>query len=109
MTDDRQSLGEDEGEQELLHSSQVFLTELERLGELETRKRDMSPDDRQRVPLAHEIEDVTVGLVSLSRYQTRLIKLEQELRGDGRAADRNPQVVLAEWRAAERGSTRPGR
>jgi len=89
------------GQEELERSSQVFLTEIERLKELELSKIDLAPGDDSRTMLAKEIEDITVGLLSLGRYQTRLVQLEAE--AVGRAGDgvREPALILQEWRAAE--------
>ena len=89
-------------EQELQRSSDEFLGELERIDGMERRKRDMSALDDQRVPLAHAIEDATIGLVGLSRYQTRLIEMEHQAASDGGQPSRKPAHILDEWRAAER-------
>jgi len=89
-------------EQELQRSSEIFLTELDRVEAMERRKRDMSGRDEKRAPLAHEIEDATIGLVGLSRYQTRLIEMEVQSLGGPEAATRKPADILADWRAAER-------
>jgi hypothetical protein len=89
-------------EEELLRSSDVFLTELDRVDVMERRKREMSGSDDERVPLAHEIEDATIGLVGLSRYQTRLVEMESQSLGGADGSGRKPAVILEEWRAAER-------
>jgi hypothetical protein len=92
----------DASELELQRSSHEFLGELGRLDQMERRKQEMSPRDDQRGPLAREIEDATIGLVGLSRYQTRLIEMEKQALGeDGRPARRAAEI-LDEWRAAER-------
>jgi hypothetical protein len=91
----------DASELELQRSSQEFLAELGRLDQMERRKQTMSPSDDQRGPLAHEIEDAAIGLVGLSRYQTRLVEMERQALGeDGRRA-RRAADILDEWRAAE--------
>jgi hypothetical protein len=89
-------------EQELQRSSQEFLGELERIDGMERRKREMPPRDDERAPLAHEIEDATIGLVGLSRYQTRLVEMEQQSLGEVGQSIRKPARILDEWRAAER-------
>jgi hypothetical protein len=89
-------------EQELQRSSTQFLGELGRLDVMERRKAEMSPRDDERVPLAREIEDATIGLVGLSRYQTRLIELEKQSMGEEAQPGRKPADILEEWRAAER-------
>jgi hypothetical protein len=91
-------------EAELMRSSAVFLTELERIAEMERRKRALAPGDAERPGLAHEIEDATGELLALSRYQTRLIELEHDaLRGSTPPVQPRPvHVILEDWRAAER-------
>ena len=89
-------------ERELRRSSEVFLGELGRIDGLERRKQTMSAHNDQRVPLAHEIEDATIGLVGLSRYQTRLIEMERQSTVNGAPASRTPAEILEDWRAAER-------
>jgi hypothetical protein len=89
-------------EQELQRSSKQFLGEMGRIDVMERRKAKMSPRDDERLPLAHEIEDATIGLVGLSRYQTRLIELEKQSIGEEGQPGRKPADILEEWRAAER-------
>jgi hypothetical protein len=89
-------------EAELQRSSDEFLGELGRLDQMERRKRAMSPGDDERGPLAHEIEDATIGLVGLSRYQTRLIEMEKQALGEDGQPARKAADILDEWRSAER-------
>lgn len=89
-------------EDELLAASDAFLVELAQIEGLERRKRATSPTDPDRLSLAHEVEDRTLGLVGLSRYQTRLIEMDAEALSLGRSSPRAPGVILKEWRAAER-------
>jgi hypothetical protein len=89
-------------EQELQRSSEEFLGELGRIDGLERRKREMPAQNEERLPLAHEIEDATIGLVGLSRYQTRLIEMEKQSLGEAARDGRLPAEILEEWRAAER-------
>jgi len=97
-----QPSGDSRSEEELQRSSDEFLRELERIDGMERRKRAMSPRDEQRIDLAHEIEDASVGLVGLSRYQTRLIEMAHEaIIGDGQTV-RKPSEILEDWRTAER-------
>ena len=88
-------------EDQLDQSSQVFLTEIDRLRELEHRKRALPATDEARPRIAREVEDIVIGLLSLSRYQTRLIDLESEAAGHARVP-RPPSAILDDWRAAER-------
>jgi hypothetical protein len=97
-----EAAGTSASEQELQRSSGEFLGELGRIDVMERRKREMAPRDDQRVPLAHEIEEATIGLVGLSRYQTRLVEMEKQSLGEVGQDGRMPAEILDEWRAAER-------
>lgn len=88
-------------EDQLTQSSQVLLTEVERLIELERRKIELPYGASERVMLASEIEDITIGLLSLGRYQTRLVRLEEQAAGNASGPPRDPNAILAEWRKAE--------
>lgn len=88
-------------EAELLASSSLFLTELDRLREMEVRKRGV-PATQARLSLAREIEDGLAGLMTLGRYQTRLIQLENEALGEAPPSTRAASLILDDWRAAER-------
>jgi hypothetical protein len=86
-----------------LHSSsELFLTELERLRELEREKQGMQPGDELRASTAREVEDLTLHLVTLSRYQTRLVELQARELAAPDPESRPARVILEEWRAAER-------
>jgi hypothetical protein len=102
MAEEPMPAAADSAEAELQHSSDEFLGELDRIEDMERRKRTMAAGDDQRVPLAHEIEDSTIGLVGISRYQTRLIELTHQVAGAANASGRNPAEILEEWRSAER-------
>jgi hypothetical protein len=99
---DSKQAGVSATEQELQRFSDMFLTELDRVEGMERQKREMTGRDAARVPLAHEIEDATIGLVGMSRYQTRLIEMESQALGAPEVDKRTPTVILDEWRAAER-------
>jgi hypothetical protein len=88
-------------EAELEASSALFLTELDRLREMEKRKRGY-PAIEARLRLAREIEETTAGLTTLGRYQTRLIRLQNESVGAAETAVRSPHVIIDDWRQAER-------
>lgn len=90
-------------EEQLRRSSALFLAEIDRLATLERSKQGMAPTDDRRPETALEIEDIAGGLLSLSRYQTRLVQLErQAAAGADVSLPRAPAVILEEWRKAER-------
>lgn len=90
-------------ERELQGSSESFLIDLAQLEGLELQKRQMAADDPLRAPLARQIEHRTLALVVQSRYQSRLIDIEWQSEHPGsETTSRQPVVVAAEWREAER-------
>lgn len=68
-------------EQELQRSSDHFLAELGRIDGMERRKRDLPATDDEGLPLAHEIEDGSIGLVGLSRYRRASLRWHRRRAG----------------------------
>ena len=86
-------------EAELQRSSQEFLNALDALRLMEQEKRALEPGDPLRLGLAIDIEELALGVLGRSQYQTRLTA-EQS---DGTAVlPRHAHVALQDWRAAER-------
>lgn len=96
----------------LRSASDDFMQRLDRLFELETRKRELPPERPEFIRLAREIEDMSQALLSTSGRQ---VDLAEEVHADVRMGDADANVpirdappkreavhVLAEWRAAER-------
>jgi hypothetical protein len=97
---------------ELRRRSDEFMHRLDRLYELESRKRELPPDQPEFVRLAREIEDVSRQLLFSGGQQ---VDLAEEVHADIKAGEtiidqpiretpskRDAVMVLAEWRAAER-------
>jgi len=97
---------------DLRQASDVFMQRLDRLHELETRKRELPPDEPEFVRLAREIEDLSRALLYSGGQQVELaeavhneaktndVVLEQSIRDT--PPRRDTVSILAEWRAAER-------
>ena len=96
----------------LRRASDMFMQQLDRLYELETRKRELPPDEAEFVRLAREIEDLSRALLFAGGQQ---VELAEEVHADVKngetivdepirdtPARRDAVVVLADWRAAER-------
>ena len=96
----------------LRRASDMFMQRLDRLYELETRKRELPPDQPEFVRLAREIEDLSRALLFAGGQQ---VELAEEVHTDVKNGEtivdqpirdtpprRDAVVVLAEWRAAER-------
>lgn len=97
---------------DLRRASDTFLQQLDRLYELETRKRELPPDQPEFIRLAREIEDLSRGLLFSGGRQ---VELAEEVHADVKKGEidvdqpirdtpprRDAVIVLAEWRAAER-------
>jgi hypothetical protein len=97
---------------DLRRASDVFMQRLDRLHELELRKRELPPDKPEFIRLAREIEDLSRALLFAGGQQVELAEeVHREARADDVAIDqpirdtpprRDAVVILAEWRAAER-------
>lgn len=97
---------------ELRTTSDLFIQRLDRLHELEQRKRELPPDEPEFVRLAREIEDLARALLYTGGEQVELaeavhreaksndIPIDQSIRDT--PPRRDAVSVLAEWRAAER-------
>ncbi len=98
---------------ELRAASDLLIQRIDRLSELERRKRELMPDQPEFTRLAREIEDVARGVLGASGLE---VELADEVaaaakRGDPTAQEpirdvppgsRDAVIVLEEWRAAER-------
>jgi hypothetical protein len=93
-------------------ASDTLMQRLDRLYELETRKRELPPERAEFMRLAREIEDLSRALLYSSGEQ---VELAEEVHADVKAGDieanlpiretppkRDAVLVLGEWRAAER-------
>ena len=97
---------------DLRQASDLFMQRLDRLHELETRKRELPPDDSEFVRLAREIEDLSRALLYSGGQQVELAEaVHQQAQTNDVAVDqsirdtpprRDAVSILAEWRAAER-------
>ena len=97
---------------ELRRASDDFMQRLDRLYELESRKRELPPDQPEFIRLAREVEDLARGLLFAGGVQ---VEKAEEVHADIKQGEtvidqpiretparRDAVVVLAEWRAAER-------
>ena len=97
---------------DLRRASDEFMQRLDRLHELETRKRELPPDQPEFVRLAREIEDLARALLYSGGKQVDLaeeVHFEQKtssVKVDLPIRDTPPKrdavAILADWRAAER-------
>ena len=96
----------------LRQASDMLMQRLDRLYELESRKRELPPERPEFVRLAREIEDLSRALLFSSGQE---VELAEAIHADVKAGDadanlpiretppkRDAVAVLAEWRAAER-------
>ena len=97
---------------DLRRASDLFMQRLDRLQELEVRKRELPPDEPEFIRLAREIEDMARALLYSGGQQVELaeavhheakqndIPVDQSIRET--PPRREAVAILADWRAAER-------
>jgi hypothetical protein len=97
---------------DLRQASDTLMQRLDRLYELESRKRELPPERAEFIRLAREIEDLSRALLYSSGQE---VELAEAIHADVKAGDvasdipirdtpprRDAVAILAEWRAAER-------
>ena len=98
-------------EQDLRFTSDEMLRALERLRELEERKRKLTPGTKSFLKLAEEVEQLAATVFDRTREQTlgadRSVALREQAGVEPRPIDEVPPIrelhlILAEWRDAER-------
>lgn len=98
-------------EQDLRFTSDEMLRALERLRELEERKRKLTPGTKSFLKLAEEVEQLAATVFERTREQTleadRSVALRERAGMQPRPIDEIPptrelHIILAEWRDAER-------
>lgn len=97
--------------QAIRHTSDALLTQLSELEELERTKRALEPGSRAQIRMSRRVEALARKVLNIAGQQTDLVEAmaEQPDTASGRST-REPHVILAEWRQAERDmeSERPG-
>lgn len=97
---------------DLRQTSDLFMQRLDRLHDLESRKRELAPDEAEFVRLAREIEDLSRALLYTGGKQVELAEVvHHQAKRNNATVDqpirdtpprRDAVAVLADWRAAER-------
>ena len=89
--------------QAIRHTSDALLAQLSELEELERTKRALEPGSRAQMRLARRVESLARKVLNIAGQQTDLVETIAEM-ADGTSghSTREPHVILAEWRAAER-------
>ena len=100
-------------ESQLRVASDAFLARLDRLHELESEKRLLTPGSDRMVGLAAEIEELVRDVLEVASSQLDLAHKAEEvpaLRPIEAVPPREAPEILADWRAAERrlNSAEPG-
>jgi hypothetical protein len=98
---------------DLRNASDVLLSRIDRLSELERRKRELPPDAPEFIRIAREVEDVARAALGASGVQVELASqvAARAKQGDPNAdqpirdvapGPRDATIILSEWRGAER-------
>ena len=90
----------------LRRASDEFLQRLDRLYELESRKRELPPDQAEFIRLAREIEDLARGLLFSGGVQ---VDLAEEVHADIKTGATVVDQPIRETPTRSRRSERPGR
>ena len=85
------------------HTSDALLAQLSQLEELERTKRELVPGSPAQLRLTRRVESLARKVLNTAGQQTDLVEaIAETADGTGPLLTREPQVILAEWRDAER-------
>lgn len=89
--------------QTLRHTSDALLAQLSQLEELERTKRELEPGSRAQLRLARRVESLARKVLNTAGQQTDVVEaIAETTDGSDPLTAREPHVILAEWREAER-------
>ncbi|HEX7347870.1 MAG TPA: hypothetical protein VF253_13860 [Candidatus Limnocylindrales bacterium] len=89
--------------QALRHTADALLAQLSELEELERTKVALEPGSRAQVRLSRRVESLAKKVLNIAGQQTDLVETIAEMTDEtGGHLTREPHVILAEWRVAER-------
>jgi hypothetical protein len=93
--------------QAIRHTSDALLAQLSQLEELERTKRELEPGSAAQLRLTRRVESLARKVLNTAGQQTDLVEAIAEMQdGTGPLLTREPHVILAEWREAERSMDR---
>ena len=89
--------------QALRHTADALLAQLSELEELERTKVALQPGSRAQVHLSRRVESLARKVLNIAGQQTDLVETIAEMADETSGhLTREPHVILAEWRMAER-------
>jgi hypothetical protein len=88
--------------QALRHTADALLAQLSELEELERTKRALQPGSRAQIRLSRRVESLARKVLNIAGQQTDLVETIAEMSDETGHLTREPHVILAEWRVAER-------
>lgn len=86
----------------LRHTSETLLAQLSELEDLERTKRELAPGSRAQLRLSRRVESLARKVLTIAGQQTDLVEAISETVGGSDPHAREPHIILAEWRQAER-------
>jgi hypothetical protein len=93
--------------QAIRHTSDALLAQLSQLEELERTKRELEPGSPAQLRLTRRVESLARKVLNTAGQQTDLVEAIAEMQdGTDSLLTREPHVILAEWREAERSMER---
>jgi hypothetical protein len=89
--------------QAIRHTSDALLAQLSKLEELERTKRELEPGSLAQLRLSRRVETLARKVLNTAGQQTDIVESIAEIQdGMDPPLTREPHLILAEWRAAER-------
>lgn len=95
----------------LRHTADALLAQLSELEELERTKVALQPGSRAQVRLSRRVESLARKVLNIAGQQTDIVETIADMADETSGhLTREPHVILAEWRVAERamGGEPPG-
>ena len=93
--------------QAIRHTADALLSQLSQLEELERTKRELEPGSPAQLRLTRRVESLARKVLNTAGQQTDLVEAIAEMQdGTSPLLTREPHVILAEWRDAERSMER---
>ena len=86
----------------LRHTSDALLSQLTELEDLERTKRALEPGSAAQLRVTRRVEALARKVLNTAGQQTDIVEGIAETEDGSSRASREPQVILTEWREAER-------
>ena len=86
----------------LRHTSDALLDQLSELEDLERTKRELEPGSAAQLRISRRVEALARKVLNTAGQQTDIVEGIAESTVESERTSREPAVILADWREAER-------